>query len=628
MRREHTRHKSLTRRAVLLGGAQFLLAAGLGGRLYQLQILGRDRYAVLSDKNRVSLRLIPPPRGCIFDRYGAPIALNVSNYQAVLVPEQSGDIDHTLNLFGRIVPLRDQDRTRILRDIERKRVFVPVLLKENLAWGSVARIEVNAQDLPGISIDVGRSRHYPDGVIHCHVSGYVAAVSPKDYGRDPLHELPGFRVGKSGVEKRYDADLRGKAGTLQVEVNALGRVIRELDRDESQAGQDMSLTVDNSIQAFAHRRVDGLNASVVVMDVTSGEVLGLVSTPGFNPNDFNKGLDPAAWSRLSNDPNAPLTNKVIMGQYPPGSTFKMMVALAALEENLITPQHTFMCPGWFEFGDRKFHCWRRKGHGQVNLNHALSESCDVYFYKLARKLGIKRIAAMAARFGFGQPLGIDLPGERPGLLPSPQWKQETIGRPWQKGETLIAAIGQGYILATPLQLAVMTARLVNGGRAVTPFIAFGHDGHPANAALFPPAPVPSLGVSGRALALVRKGMDEAVNAPFGTAFSARITGKNNKMGGKTGTSQVRRISRWERENRVLKNEERLWHQRDHSLFVGYAPVHQPRYACCVVVEHGGSGSKVAAPIARDVLTHVQERAATAPPVRFPQAGRHVPDTGA
>ena len=372
MRREHTRHKLLTRRTILLGGGQFLLAAGLAGRMYQLQILQADRYAVLSDKNRVSLRLIPPSRGRILDRYGSLIADNIFNYQVVLVPEQTPDIDETLHRLRKILSLSEHERRRILRDIKRKRDFVPVVLKENLTWQEVARVEVNAQDLPGVSIDVGQNRHYPIGRAHCHVVGYVAAVSREDYEKEPLFDLPGFRVGKSGIEKQYDSELRGQAGTRHIEVNALGRVIRELNRDESRPGRDMILTIDDQLQAFVYERVHALNAAVVVMDVNDGQVLALVSIPGFDPNEFNQGLDVQTWSNLASDPRSPLINKVISGQYAPGSTFKMIVALAALESGIIDPDLKYFCDGALQLGDSKFHCWHKHGHGALDMEGCIT----------------------------------------------------------------------------------------------------------------------------------------------------------------------------------------------------------------------------------------------------------------
>ena len=417
-------------------------------------------------------------------------------------------------------------------------------------------------------------------------------------------ELPGFRIGKNGIERRYDRTLRGRAGNSEVEVNALGRVIREINRREGEAGRRISLTIDVDLQRFIEKRVSGQRrVSVVVMDTENGDVLGMMSRPGYDPNAFNKGMTVGEWKKLTSNPDRPLTNKAIAGQYAPGSVFKIIVALAALEGG-ISPNMSVGCEGVLEFGNELFHCWRKDGHGYVDLVDAIRESCDVYFYELAQRLGINSIARMAVRMGLGEVLNLELPGELPGLIPTKKWKSKVLGAAWLGGESLINAIGQGYVLATPLQMAVMTARVVNGGYAIVPRLIKALDDvdRPAQKA----RDFPSLGIYHRSLGLVRQAMDEVVNNPDGgTAYKARIIGSGWHMGGKTGTSQVRRITLQEREAGLKKNEERPWRERDHSLFVGYAPVSSPRYACSVVVEHGGSGAKAAAPIARDVLREVR-----------------------
>jgi len=606
MQREHARVEGFSRRAALLGGGQALLFSALVGRLYYLQITEADRYTMLAEDNRISLRLLPPPRGRIVDRHGVPIALNQPNYRAVLVSELTPDLGATLSSLENVLPISERERRRILREIRRKRSFVPVTIKENLDWDDVARIEVNAPSLPGVSIEVGQSRYYPFAEAAGHVLGYVAAVSEEEQGADPLLKLPEFRIGKNGVEKTYDLALRGKAGSSHIEVDALGRVIRELERNEGQSGQELVLTIDSGLQDYIVHRLEGLSASAVVMDTLSGEVLALVSTPGFDPNAFNKGLSEETWRNLVSNSRSPLVNKSISGQYAPGSTFKMMVALAALEGGIITPDQRFLCEGYVELGDSWFHCWKEKGHGSVDMVSALQQSCDVYFYEVARRTGIDRISEMARRFGMGTKLGIDIPSERDGLIPTRDWKLAVIGSSWQLGETLLAGIGQGYVLSTPLQLAVMTARLVNGGVAVEPHVT--HDLVEGESALRRPDPAfPDLGISSASLAVVKKGMDAVANTPQGTAFRARINEKGKEMGGKTGTAQVRRISKWERESGVLKNRQRPWEERDHALFVGYAPYQNPRFVVSVVVEHGGGGSKVAAPLGRDILLETQRR---------------------
>ncbi|MCK5444723.1 MAG: penicillin-binding protein 2 [Rhodospirillaceae bacterium] len=602
MHRDSERHKLFSRRAAMLAGGKTVLLSTLVGRMYYLQVIEAERYKTLADENRINLRLLPPPRGPILDRNGFAMADNQQNYRALVIPEQAGDLSHTLALLSKIIPLSEGDWRRILRDAQRKRAFVPITVRENLNWGDVARIEVNMPDLPGVLIDVGQSRNYMFGEETAHVLGYVAAVSEREMTGDPLLELPGFRIGKAGVEKVYDQVLRGSGGSSQVEVNALGRVIRELARQEGEPGSEVRLTIDLDLQRFVAERLGDHSASAVVMDVHTGEVLAMVSTPSFDPGLFNKGLDQEQWDALVHNEKAPLTNKSIAGQYAPGSTFKMAVALAALEKGAMTPETKVHCSGSTKLGDAEFHCWKRGGHGTMNMHSALEQSCDVYFYEAAKRTGIDRIAAMGRKLGLGETLGIDLPGEKHGLLPSRKWKMGAYGVPWQLGETLIAGIGQGFILATPLQLAVMTARLSNGGFRVSPHLM--EDANKAEGNLTPN--LESLGLPPEHLAVVRGGMNAVVNGTFGTAKRSRISYPGYEMAGKTGTVQVRRITKLEREQGVVKNKDLPWKERDHAIFVGFAPVDNPRFAVSVVVEHGGGGSSVAAPLAKDILLKVQK----------------------
>lgn len=615
------RGKTFTRRALFLGGAQALAFSALAGRMYYLQIVESDRFATLAEDNRINLRLIPPPRGRILDRYGIPLAVNEQNYRVVLVREQANDVTRTLDDLAQIIDLSEYDYQRVLRDVRRKRAFVPVTVQDYLTWEQVSRIEVNAPDLPGVSIEVGQTRHYPFADSMTHILGYVSAVSEEDLTGDPLLELPGFRIGKQGIERQYDQELRGSAGTSHLEVNAVGRAIRELSREEGVPGGDLVLTVDSELQGFVHKRLlSEQSASAVVMDVETGDVLALASAPAFDPNIFNVGMTVETWNALRNDVLAPLTNKAINGQYAPGSTFKMMVALAALESGM-GDDHQVFCPGFVTLGNARFHCWKRHGHGWMDMYDAIKQSCDVYFYDVSRKIGIERIAAMAKRFGLGEPAGIDLPRESAGLIPTKDWKFGAKGEPWQIGETLVNAIGQGFVLATPLQLAVMTARIANGGKAVVPRLVR-PSGTEDDAVDGAPVPdVSALNVPLRHLKVVQTGMDLVTNHRRGTAYGARIDAEGLEMAGKTGTSQVRRITMAERAAGVFKNEDLPWRRRDHALFVAYAPVHKPRYCCAVVVEHGGGGSKAAAPIARDILLETQRRNPSLhPPVRLMAGG--------
>ncbi len=627
MHEDNERSKSFTRRALLVAGGQAALFAVLAGRLYYLQVVESDRYAMLAEDNRINLRLLPPPRGRIVDRFGIPVAVNQQNYRVDLVREQARDVKQTLDRLASIIELAEYDYERILREVKRKRAFVPVTVRDYLAWDEVSRVEVNAPDLPGVNIEVGQTRDYPYGQSMSHVLGYVSSVAEHEQTGDPLLELPGFRIGKQGVEKQYDLELRGTAGTSHLEVNALGRVIREVRREEGKPGRDLVLSLDAGLQTFVHERLRGeRSASAITLDVRNGNVLALASVPGYDPNIFNTGLTRKTWNALIQDPLSSLTNKAIAGTYAPGSTFKMMVALAALEAG-VSPEDTVYCPGFMRLGNRRFHCWKTQGHGRVDMYEGIKQSCDVFFYHLSRKVGIDRIAAMARRFGLGAPVGIDLPGERGGLIPTREWKRATLGEPWQGGETLVTAIGQGFVLATPLQLAVMAARIANGGRALTPRVA--RPPQPAHAAdaTRPEAPdatepFASLEIPEAHLKIIHTAMDMVTNHRRGTAYRSRIEEEGWEMAGKTGTSQVRRITMAERQAGVIKNEDLPWRRRDHALFVAYAPVHSPRYACAVVVEHGGGGSRTAAPIVRDILIETQRRdPAASPPVRLLAGGR-------
>ena len=617
--RDTDRYRTLTRRVLVLGGLKLGLLSTLVGRLYYLQVVESARYTMLADENRISLRLVAPSRGLIVDRSGVPLAVNQQNYRVVLVQERVRDIDGTLTLLTQIVPVSDTDRRRILREIQRKRRFVPVTVKENLSWDQVAQIEINTPDLRGVSMEVGEIRNYPFGEATAHILGYVGAVAVSEIQGDPVLSLPGFRIGKAGIEKYWEKDLRGVAGTSQLEVNAVGRVIRELSRDEGQPGHEVTLTLDVALQQFAQKRLaEEQSASAVLMDVHTGGIYAMASNPSFDPNRFSTGINAEVWEDLLSNPNAPLTNKTIASQYAPGSTFKPVVALAALEAGVIGPHHTVFCPGYLDLGDHRFHCWKKGGHGSVDMSDALRQSCDTYFYDVGRRLGIDRIAEMCYRLGLGETLGLDLSGERSGLVPSRQWKQATLGVPWQQGETLVAAIGQGYVLATPLQLAVMCSRLVNGGFAVKPHLV-----RQIRQGVSEQTVWPEIGVSKASLDVVVQGMNLVVNSPRGSGYKARITEAGFEMGGKTGTAQVRRITMAERSTGVIKNEDLPWRERDHALFIGFAPVDAPRYALAVVVEHGGGGSVVAGPIVRDILLECQRR----DPARSPASAAAARPTG-
>ncbi len=595
MVREGIRYQIFSRRAIMLAGMQGLLLTGLGGRLYYLSVIKGESYKLRADKNRISLRLIPPVRGEIFDRVGYKIATNRQDFRVFLIPEEAEDFVTVLKRVGTIVNLSNRQIQRIQKKIRRQRKFVPITVAQQLDWETFSRVNVLSPDLPGVLPDAGMTRFYPEGTSAAHILGYVGSPAESDMDNDPLLQLPGFKVGREGLEKRFETNLRGGAGTRRVEVNAVGRQIRELKpRQDAINGTPLQLALDMDLQRFAASRLGEEAAAAVVIDIKSGELLSLASTPAYDPNDFNLGMSIENWNALLNDPRKPLINKCLSGQYPPASTFKMIVALTALEQGIAVPETAHTCRGKHYFGDRTYHCWERRGHGKLILNEAISRSCDIYFYKLAEKMSIDDLAATARKFGLGEAFDIGIDGQSKGLVPTTEWKKRTQNASWNRGETLNVSIGQGALLATPLQLAVMTARIASG-RAVEPSLVLKVGDKPHNQREL----YPQLDVSPLYLRELRRGM-ETVMRPGGTAYKPRKR-KLAKLAGKTGTAQVRRITMDEREGGVVKNKDLPWNERDHALFVGYAPVDDPQVAVAVLVQHGGGGSKVAAPIARDLI---------------------------
>jgi len=598
--KDKSRYASFSRRSLMLTGGMTAVFSVLAGRLYQLQISNGDQYKTQAEDNRVNLRLLAPPRGRILDRFGVELANNRRNYRVLLVAEQATEgVQAALDTIGKVILLTDAQKKRVLHDIAVNKKFVPVPVAENLSWEEFARINMHLPYLSGVQPDVGETRDYPYGTGISHILGYVAAASPEDVqgSDDPLLSLPGFRIGKRGIEKAYDEQVRGRAGASRVEVNAYGRVIRELSRDSGVPGKDVWLTIDQQLQTFTDDRMGTESAACAVMDVQTGDVLALSSTPGYDPNLFNIGISPDNWKILTTDDHKPLINKAISGAYPPGSTFKPAMAMAAVQNGL-SDLHVF-CTGSLTIGTHQFHCWNHKGHGGVDLQRGIAQSCDVFFYEVARRLGIDKMEAAARALGLGATTGIEIPGENGGFIPGAAWKEARYGIPWQVGETLVTGIGQGYVLTTPLQLATMAARIASG-RAVTPRIA-----HTVGTTSQPrPLPDP-LPFSDDAFAKVRQGMDAVCNGG-GTASRYRITEPGFEMAGKTGTAQVRVITAQERAGGVRNDTSLPWNLRDHGLFIGFAPVINPRYAAACIVEHGALGHPQVQ-IVRDVLLFAQKR---------------------
>jgi penicillin-binding protein 2 len=573
----------------------------LGLRMRQMQVTEADDYRLLAEENRINVRLIAPSRGIIYDRHGIAIAQNAQNYRIVIVREDAGDVEEAIAKVRQLVDLDDDDVERALKEIYRRSPFVPITVADQLAWEDIAEVAINTPGLPGITPDVGLSREYPLGADFAHIVGYVGPVSDYDLDKlenpDPLLQIPKFQIGKIGVETRLETDLRGRAGTRRIEVNAGGRVMRELSRDDYTPGNDLQLTIDHGLQNYAQARLAGESAGSVVMDVETGDLLAMASAPSFDPNLFVRGISSKNYNALREDIYKPLFNKTVQGLYPPGSTFKMMTGLAALKGGVIGQGETVYCPGHMSLGGRRFHCWKRGGHGWMDFNNAITQSCDVYFYEAAHRLGVDKLAELCREFGLGERHDLPVSAVREGIVPSTKWKAQVRGERWNPGETLNTAIGQGDVLSSPLQLAVMTARLASG-KAVMPRLIKSIDGVEVPMAEAPEIPVP-----GHLMNLARKAMYNVSNGSRGTARRSRIVTEGMEMAGKTGTSQVRNITAAERAVGVTRNDQLPWNRRDHGLFVAYAPFDKPKYAIATIVEHGGGGSSAAAPPSRDILLY-------------------------
>ncbi len=594
--------RTLTRRALMLGAGGLGVFGVLGTRLYYLQVTQAENYTSLSEENRFNFHIVVPSRGRILDRNGVELAINRQNYGVVIVPEQVKDLDGTLSSLSDHIELSPRSVERIKKDIRENPKFVPILVDENLSWETFAKLNMKTPDLPGVIPQVGEGRAYPFGGVFAHTLGYVGRAGPEAVAADPdpLLLQPTFRIGKTGVELATDQKLRGKSGKLKVEVNAVGRIVREWPdpANQSTSGEDVWLALDSELQTYAAELYGEESGGVVVIDVLTGELRTLLSMPSFDGNLFVSGLTQAEMDRMNSDEKRPQFNKVIGGGYPPASTFKMSVMLAGLKHGFINPRERIFCTGKVRVGDRNFHCWQRRGHGPMNLRDSLKHSCDLYYYEIAQRMDMELIRDMAISLGLGQKYDLGIAGQTSGIVPSGEWKQRRLGQGWRTGDSLNAAIGQGFVLATPLQLAVMAARLANGKKAVNPTLIVG-DAQPEFA---------NLDIREDHLAMIKDAMWSVCEEPGGTAFRPYgLELGEIQMAGKTGTGQVRGISASERAAGVLHNRELPWRLRDHSIFVGYAPYDKPRFAVGVIVEHGGSGAKKAADIARALLKRALER---------------------
>lgn len=578
-----TLRNSFERRAVVIGGLQAGLGVLLAVRMGWIGLVQNDKYTTASESNRVNLTLIPPRRGLILDRNNIPLAANRSDYRVDVIPERIVDTDRTLGELGRLLGL-GSDVLRDLKDkLEKAHGSQPVEVASGLDWDKFAAVSVRLPDMPGVMAQRGFSRWYETGPSVGHLVGYVGPASAEEYEKEknPLLVTPGYKIGKDGLEKFFESKLRGVPGARRTEVSASGRIVRDLDMRDDVPGEPLRLTINSQLQDYAARRIGLESGAVVVMDCLTGDLLAMASMPSFDPNNFADGIGRIEWKMLSDDDHVPLRNKVLRGLFPPGSTVKPMVALAFLEAGL-DPNEATNCAGGLRVGNRVFHCWNHRGHGRVDMAKGIYQSCDVYFYHFAQRIGMEKIAAMAHRLGLGQSFELPVAGQSYGTVPDPAWKQKKYGKPWAVFDTVNATIGQGYFLVNPLQQAVMATRIASG-LELKPRLLF--DPKPPQAA--------SLGISQEHLDLVHSAMNEVVNGR-GTAGRARLPIPGVQMAGKTGTAQVVGLN-------IGSGKGGIWKHRDHGHFICFAPFDKPRYACAVVVQHGG-GSGAAYPIARDVMT--------------------------
>lgn len=584
---------SFTRRTMFIGAVQGGIGLLLAGRMAFIAVAENKKYTLKSESNRVNLTLIPPRRGWFIDRFGKPIATNRADFRVDIIPDRLVDKDATINTLTQLLALTPDDLERINREIKQSNGFQPVQIADGLDYESFARVSVRLPDLPGVSPRQGFSRYYPSGAAVGHLVGYVGSVSAEEYAKnkDPLLITPGFKIGKEGLEKTFEASLQGKAGAKRVEVTAHGKIVRELTTRSDIPGKPVQLTIDVGLQNYASRRIGDASGSCVVIDCTNGDILAMASMPCYDPNRFSDGISHNEWAMFSHDDHLPLINKSINGLYPPGSTSKPMTALALLRAG-IDPNQTVTCAGAYKVGNSAFHC-SGGPHGPIAMHEAIIKSCDIYFYHMGKTAGIEAIAPMARYLGLGQKFDLPLTSQRYGTIPDPAWLQRRYHREWSIFDTINASIGQGYVLANPLQLALMTARIASG-KLLHPQLLL-HGKRP---------PIQDLVNDPQQLAFVRDAMSGVVNSGRGTASVAHLPVDGVKLAGKTGTAQVRRISMAERSSGVRSNSSLAWKQRDHSLFIGFAPAEAPRYAAACIIEHGGFGASAAAPLIRDTMTYL------------------------
>ena len=625
---------TINRRMFIIGAAKFIVFTGIIARLFSLQITDNKKYSTLSDKNRLREWKLPPVRGEFLDYFDNVIAGNFKVYQLHVIPEDVEDFKYLMLRLKEILSLNNNEFEKIIKQKNQQKPWETLIVSNNLTWEQFSKINYYLYDLVGAKPVMSVSRNYPFNESYTHVLGYVSEASEKDILNNENvkdNHVPGLKVGKTGLEKSFEDQLLGTNGTQRYEVNAYGKRINQLDHIEGFKGETIKLTLDTEIQKQCGELLKGVAGSINIMDIYTGDIIAMQSSPSFDPNLFLFGINQDDWQLIRNNPLKPLVNKSLSGLYSPGSTFKPMVALSALENRIITKDFKVNCTGKIEMYGQTYHCWKEKGHGVVSLKEAMKQSCDTYFYEIARKLGVDRLRETSVKFGLGDKvLNETFSNEKKGLVPNTQWKKNTLGKGWVLGETLITGIGQGYIQTTPLQLCLMTAQLANGGFKIYPKITVEknnqtaeeikllinqnsnniNDNFPKEGKDFFNSLVKNkhkkLFSNSENIKLVREAMFASTNEIRGTSYSSRIEDPKYQFAGKTGTSQVRRITKAAREL-DLNTSEIPYNERDHALYIAFGPYKNPRYALSVVIEHGGSGSSTAAPIAKELFKLIIDR---------------------
>ena len=593
----------INRRLFIVTTAKLIVFFGLSARLYSLQVKDKNKYLTLSDKNRIRESKLPPVRGEFYDYFGKIIAGNSEVYQLHLIPEQVEDFRYVSLRLKSILNLSDREFRRLLKKKNEVKPWDTIVVSDNLTWEQFSRVNSYLYELTGVKSVLSIIREYPHKDNYTHVLGYISQANEKDLiENEDVKEkfVPGLRVGKTGLEKAFEKELLGVNDIQRFEVNAYGKKINQIELQKGSKGQNIRLTLDTEIQKYCSELLADRAGSICVMDIYSGEIVAMQSSPSFDPNLFLFGINQDDWQLIRNNPLKPLVNKTISGKYSPGSTIKPIVALSALENGIVSPQFTVKCEGKVEMYGQTYHCWKEKGHGFVSLKNAMKQSCDTYFYEIARRLGVDKLSETAKKFGLGEKVFENLfYNEKKGLVPNTEWKKNALGRGWLLGETMITGIGQGYIQTTPIQLCLMTAQIANGGYKIYPKITVNQNNNFIDK--FEP-----LFQNKKNIKIIQESIFSSTNEVMGTSYSSRIDDPKYRFAGKTGTAQVKRITEEEREL-DLKTSEIPYEQRDHALYVAYGPYKNPRYSLSIIIEHGGSGGATAAPIAKKLFKLIIDR---------------------